>query len=623
MKKRVRVGVAIVAVTMLLAMALTATAALIVGVSAVQGSGDATQQFQLQPGWNAIFVEVQPEPRELDTLLASTPEIEAVFASVTRVTTAEFIEDLGEPKLKDPDWRWYFPSSRPESFMNTLTTLLANRPYLVKVGGAAAVTWTIQGRPVPRTVTWTPDAFTLTGLPIDPAVPVTFADYFEASITHAGQPVYGLSSATGAWESVAAATTAIQSGAAYWVYTKGSSAFTAPIEVKLAGGDETLDFGTQANELTFAIHNRSDAARTVAVAPATADVPLTVPEYDQTQQTLLWKSFPGVVAQLDLDVPAGDFVTVRLRVQRADLGSGVDGAQTLLSITDGEGVRFRVPVSVSRALSPDQARLGQGMFGRFSRVLAQAAGTSPTHPGLWVGTATINAVSEAFSSTDNTTPKPTAQDFSFRLVVHVDKDNNVRLVREVTQLWKEAVTDAGGTVTEPGRLALITDPSLLTQSGYSGARLIDGEVVGQRISTMTIDFPDQAGEPPATLPLSGDFGAAGDVLTVTVSIPADHPTNPFFHLFHPDHDNQNASYSGYKAEAYAISRALTLTFGNLDPAKCAPLDSPPANCNPPGWGERIVGGTYRESVTGLHRRTIYTSGTFRLQRMGTEDELNG
>jgi hypothetical protein len=43
---------------------------------------------------------------------------------------------------------------------------------------------------------------------------------------------------------------------------------------------------------------------------------------------------------------------------------------------------------------------------------------------------------------------------------------------------------------------------------------------------------------------------------------------------------------------------------------------------PPGYNERVLQGIYRETVTGLHRTNIVTSGTFRLNRIVTTGTLN-
>ena len=48
----------------------------------------------------------------------------------------------------------------------------------------------------------------------------------------------------------------------------------------------------------------------------------------------------------------------------------------------------------------------------------------------------------------------------------------------------------------------------------------------------------------------------------------------------------------------------------------------PLGATPPGWGETIVGGFFEESITGLHKNAIFTSGQFRLRRISSVPVLN-
>jgi hypothetical protein len=54
-----------------------------------------------------------------------------------------------------------------------------------------------------------------------------------------------------------------------------------------------------------------------------------------------------------------------------------------------------------------------------------------------------------------------------------------------------------------------------------------------------------------------------------------------------------------------VTRSLSLEFTSTDPL----------GLNPPGWGDTELGGTYRETITGLHRSAIRASGNFRLVRV--------
>jgi hypothetical protein len=242
-------------------------------------------------------------------------------------------------------------------------------------------------------------------------------------------------------------------------------------------------------------------------------------------------------------------------------------------------------------------------------VVSAAASPAPL-AGLWVGTATINAISEAHSA-NPTNPTPTKSEMNLRLMLHVDSNGRTRLVKEVIQMWRNGTftNDSSGNrvVDKPGEYVLLTDDTLLPM--FSGATLRDGESVGRRLSTIGYDFPSSATN--NFLDLSGAF-AIGQSLTGTLTLPYDYPTNPFKHKYHPDHDNLNEHFDGPKIESFTTTRAIQMDFAA----------GPPAGPAVPDFGYNEMGGVYRESIAGLHKRTIYLRGTFRLSRVSQIAELN-
>jgi hypothetical protein len=84
------------------------------------------------------------------------------------------------------------------------------------------------------------------------------------------------------------------------------------------------------------------------------------------------------------------------------------------------------------------------------------------------------------------------------------------------------------------------------------------------------------------------------------------------HKYHPDHDNLNARFDGPAVESYTTVREIELT----------PTATPPDGPAAPDYGYNVIGGTYREKITGVHKSAIYVSGTFRLSRISAIAELN-
>ena len=143
----------------------------------------------------------------------------------------------------------------------------------------------------------------------------------------------------------------------------------------------------------------------------------------------------------------------------------------------------------------------------------------------------------------------------------------------------------------------------------TGAALHDGQPVGRRISSVAFAFDTPL--PQVVDPENMDdnmFGAGSVKFNLTVE--KDAALNPFIHQYHPDHDNYDPRYNEQLddgRESFSFTRALTLTFEASDPE----------GLNLPGWGDTLLGGTYQETLSGVHRQDIYTSGTFRLHLLCT------
>jgi hypothetical protein len=544
------------------------------------------QTFQLRPGWNAIWLEVQPADNSSDSVFANLP-VASVWTRAERLSSVDFIQDPSEQAFNEAGWLGWFHPSRPEAFLGNLFTVQANRAYLIKLTNGAPINWSVTGRPSLRASAWVPDSYNLRGLPVDPSLPPTFLNFFRASKAHYDtatsqlQKVYRLNG--GQWTLVAPGET-ITAGEAYWIYTKGASDYAAPLRVSVDLGDG-LDYGLELTELNLRVANQTTAPMNVTVQESGASGPPAL-SYYQFNPTL-GGQWPALPAPLAISSTAGSETRLRLAVRRQDI-SGSDYS-SVLQIRDGAGTRVFVPVSAEK---------GTGVPGVHARA------------GLWVGSATIKAVSEPHSA-NPATPTPAKSQLSLRLVIHVDANGQARLLKEVLQMWRDGTytNDASGSqvVDRPGQYVLLTDDSLIPL--FKGATVRDGESVGRRLSTIGYDFPAASGN--NALNMSGAF-AIGQSLIGTLTLPFDHPTNPFKHKFHPDHDNLNVRFDGPATEAYTTTRQIRLDFA------ASPPDGPAA----PDFGYNEMGGTYRETITGIHKNAIYVAGTFRLTRVSLIAQLN-
>ena len=313
---------------------------------------------------------------------------------------------------------------------------------------------------------------------------------------------------------------------------------------------------------------------------------------------------------------------LRLEAQRSAMAAftpppGVSDVlyQSLLEVTDGRGSRRLVGVTAKGLQS--FASGGNGF-----RAASLASGSAPIHPraGLWVGSASISKVNQPANVSGPGVPRPTASEFQFRLLVHVDDSGQSRLLQKVVQMWQDGTfaldTNGVKVVDQPGRFVLVTDDHLL--GAFGGATLRDGEPVGRRVSSSAFVFR-------APLLMAGDFGSTNDALRCAVLTDYDDELNPFKHRFHPDHNNldesplpqpllvrTNAQALRYTAESSSVRRDISLQFTASDPDNLALS----------GWGDDQLGGIYRETMTGLHKDALQIEGAFRLRHVSRIGVLN-
>lgn len=297
-----------------------------------------TQSITLHPGWNAVFLEVQPDERAPAALFKDLP-VESVWTWFDRTSSVEFIRDPSEGLWAQPGWSVYAKSPDKAAATN-LYAIFANRAYLIKLGGRQSVTWTVTGAPSTGNTLWAASSFNLVGFRVNPNNLPTFAEYFSSSPSHAGKPVYRLS-AQGVWEPVAnPAVTAIKPGDAYWVYCDGPSSYQGPVSVQVLGGE--LDYGTTSDLNSVTITNDSTAARRVTVKSQPAVDWFT---YQFFNVSTGFNEYPKLDTWT-LELSAGRQTNIWLAVRRELLDSGISLGN--LEITDDVGSRFLIPVKVEQ-----------------------------------------------------------------------------------------------------------------------------------------------------------------------------------------------------------------------------------------------------------------------------------
>ncbi|ETR65570.1 MAG: hypothetical protein OMM_05999 [Candidatus Magnetoglobus multicellularis str. Araruama] len=167
-------------------------------------------------------------------------------------------------------------------------------------------------------------------------------------------------------------------------------------------------------------------------------------------------------------------------------------------------------------------------------------------------------------------------------------DGSVRLLKEVTMMQKSIQQDGQ----DLAQRVLITDDSLLPE--YDGIIRRDGKLVGVRLGSLAYDFPVGQTE----VSLSGTL-SAGQTLECTIVMDEDHPTNPFRHLYHPDHK-----------EGRKVTRHIQFS-----------IDSTQTSNNPDDAAFSLTG-VYTDTISGLHKIALKHSGPFKIQRISEVGKLN-
>jgi len=547
-----------------------------------------TQTVNLKTGWNAVYLEVQPLSNSPAVVFQGLPKGASVWEWTGKNKSVQFIQDPGEAIVNSPRWLAIFADTAV-SKLNTLHAINANSAFLIKIP-TGNPTLTIIGRPTLKHKTWVADSFNLTGFGFS-STPPKFAAFFAPSNSHKNQAIYRLNNTSGTWEIVNDPTTvAMRSGEAFWIYCQSGSDYQGPLSIDADSAD-SLDFGAGITILKLNIFNWSASDdRTVLVTQLSSTIPvsLVVRDFDATSGRILTSPLSSMSPVL---VKAGSSTMITLAVQREHF---TGSAASVLEFTDSKGNRVRVPVT---------------------------AVSSPinSYRGLWTGVASLSLVSQVSDTNPDPEAKPTTSELNLNLIFHQDRNNQVRLLKQVLMMSQEGTRNPDGTVRQKGRYVALTNDKLIPN--YQGFAQRDGAGIGRRLSAIGFDYAPSTDASFGTdfddtaLKCSGSISGTIVCKLILESSPEyTSPTNPFLHAFHPDHDNKGSDYKTFKQEVNRIVRDVTLEF---DTTPRVNPDNPP-----PGWGVSVLGGTYTERISGLARDPIRVQGNFTLRLASDVDALN-
>ncbi len=560
-----------------------------------------TEDYPMRAGWNAIWLSTDASHDSIQNLVSghsqdlgsgSEEVIKEVWRWNPNSSTARFNQTPeGPPTQADnpiqPDTQW-FVYERGVPANTTITTFSANAAYLVRVAdGAADITLQITGKPVPPNVSWSSSGLNFFGFPMQTPDNVS-ARNFEAFLAASDSLSVGtdifryVGGPLGVANPVAAGAprlTAVSRGQAYWIRSGQYSGYYGPLRVTVARFG--LDFGDTTAAVTLRVENVTSQAVIATLTPTASvaapasqsavagDVPLLLrsplnPTTGQFTYDSLAAPSPHLLA-------AGEFKEFVIAVDRASMaGTAGDVFQSILQITDSLNIsRIDLPV---RAVTTSRA-------------------------GLWVGAALATQVDQVTSAPDpqpdGTAVTAVTRDsgaeapakFPIRLIIHRSDSGSIKLLQQVYI----GLDTSGNMIVTPSEALL--DPSTLKSA--------------RRLSSASFPLDHKVGWK------VDDLGLSGRTRFVSVVNHTD-ATNPFLHTYHPDHDNKDAQFSPVNLdegeESFTVRRLIDLSWEGTAAA---------IGLSELGWGSTVLGGAYREAVTGLRAKGINVRGTFVLWRVSS------
>lgn len=302
----------------------------------VDAASTRTQTVTLQPGWNAVYLEVQPTASAPTNVFAGST-VQAVAWFRKGGLDAKYIRNPGDAPWRSEGWSVWYAPGQPDAVLTDLHDIRGGQAYLIRA--SAAATLNITGEARVTQLDWQPNNCTFTGLPVSDTQGPTFRQFFAGSPAHARHRIYRLES--GVWKIVRdPATARARAGEAYWIQTDGASRYQGPIRLNLPGSGE-IDFSRTVDSFPLQLVNAAPTPRsnvTITLAGGAGALNLVEAVQDPGALTYRRVNFTGGIVSSNL---TSERV---LRLEPDRVGLTVPTNTTLLRLTDGNGFQQWIPV---------------------------------------------------------------------------------------------------------------------------------------------------------------------------------------------------------------------------------------------------------------------------------------
>jgi hypothetical protein len=523
-----------------------------------------TSTYSLKGGWNAINLTGDASYDTIDNLLPSS--VIEVWRWNPNPNQVQFTSSPLLPTEGTPEWNVW----KRSGVGNTFSTLTGPGTFLVRCSGVATDTYSVpikQSPRLPRT-SWVRNGANLNGFATfkNGASFPTFSSYFAtfptaiAASTKIYKYVGGELGPGNPLQVFSPTAERVDGNQAYWFSAEVVGDFSGPVKMSFSSSD-ALGFGRTGTSVKAQFYNRSDAVVTLTLTPADSETePASQPGV--TGSVPLTQRIFNTTTLVEDDVPITGPVTVVLAPK----------ATTTVTF----GINRTAMTGPANSLYASLLRITDS--GNLMEQYLPVSAQKDTLAGLWIGDVRVTNVGSQVAGATGTT---TQREFPLRTLLHVTDAGTARLLSQVFL----------GQLAAPGNdTGVCTTEALLKQ---------DAKASAQRFVATHM---------PLNQVVTGAGGLTGlpGTVSCTITVPFNDPTNPFVHQYHPDHDNKDARFQplGAGVESHNISRACTFTFTTI----------PPPGSSSIGWGSSIIGGTYAETITGVHKNPITVSGTFELRR---------
>lgn len=523
-----------------------------------------TETYALKGGWTAIWLHGDASHTTPAELFKNYPTVLEVWRWNPNPDQVQFTDSPSEPDATSSEWTIW---NRNDPEEQKLTALVGQSAYLVRSSGASTTTTnvSIPQRPRPPAATWLVTGANFLGFPASSATPPVTSSYFASfpvAVTSPSKIYKYIGGDLGASNplQISASSEKLDRNTAYWFEAATVGDFTAPVEYELPSADG-LAFGRTLSVITVGVMNRSSSALTLTLGVENSDPAPAGQTAITAPVPLTRRVFDSATGAYTETAITGEFTVSVPANGRMNLDFGIDRA----AMTGSSAALYASFLRIKDSAKLSDVRLP---------VSAQTA----TPAGLWTGQVDVSSVQSTVAGSPGST---TTRSFPLRVIIHVNETGQARLLSQAF---------VGTLAAEGNQVGIaVKESDLLASAKADALRLVSSQMPLDRVIVGTGSF------------------AVGSTLTHVVTIPFDDPTNPFVHSYHPDHDNRDARLKDLAAgvESYSVTRTLAFTF----------TATPPDGSTVTGWGTTIYGGTYAETIQGIHKNPLTVGGTFTLRRI--------